>query len=223
MEIIWSPSGEQVLVQKGYHEDSTGQSYFGQNQVLQYDFQKNSLKELPTYEGPVHHVCWSPKSNGYVLLSGFMPSGAVFYDPHGKPRFEFGKDHKNKLIWSKQRFLMICGFGNLDGSIHVWDTETLKLVSQSKYKSASLCHWSPCGRFYLCAKVTPRMNVDNQYSVFDYYGTEVVNRKFNELYDVQFRPSTKVFAERGASPERKPKAAEIKKPFQAFGDSQMTL
>jgi translation initiation factor 2A len=28
-----------------------------------------------------------------------MPSGAVMYDKDGKPLFEFGKDHKNKIIW----------------------------------------------------------------------------------------------------------------------------
>jgi len=95
-----------------------------------------------------------------------MPSGAVMYDKNGKPLFEFGKDHKNKIIWSpNQRFVMICGFGNLDGSIHVWDAVTRKIISSTKYKSASLCTWSPCGRYYVCAKVTPRMNVDNQYSV----------------------------------------------------------
>lgn len=59
-----------------------------------------------------------------------MPSGAVMYDKNGKPLFEFGKDHKNKIIWSpNQRFVMICGFGNLDGSIHVWDAVTRKIIS----------------------------------------------------------------------------------------------
>ena len=31
-----------------------------------------------------------------------MPSGAVMYDRAGKPLFEFGKDHKNKVYWSPQ-------------------------------------------------------------------------------------------------------------------------
>lgn len=55
-----------------------------------------------------------------------MPSGAVMYDNTCKPLFEFGKDHKNKIIWGNGRFVMICGFGNLDGSIHIWDIKTLK-------------------------------------------------------------------------------------------------
>ena len=95
-----------------------------------------------------------------------MPSGAVMYDKNGKPLFEFGKDHKNKVYWSpQQRYILICGFGNLDGSIDVWDSITKKHVTKMKYKSASLCIWAPCGRKFLCAKVTPRMNVDNQYTV----------------------------------------------------------
>lgn len=48
------------------------------------------------------------------------------YDCTGKPLFEFGKDHKNKIIWGYRRYSMICGFGNLDGSINIWDTKMLK-------------------------------------------------------------------------------------------------
>ncbi|CAD8082402.1 unnamed protein product [Paramecium primaurelia] len=221
LEVIWSPNGQSLLINKGFHEDNTNKSYFGQNQVLFYDFPKNALRELPTYEGPIHHVQWSPSSKEFILLSGFMPSGAVMYDNTCKPLFEFGKDHKNKIIWGNGRFVMICGFGNLDGSIHIWDAKTLKQISNSKYKSASLCHWSPCSRYYVCAKVTPRMNVDNQYSLFDYHGKEIINRKFLELYDVQFRPSNIKFEERPPTPIKQVQQEPPKKQFIAFADNPL--
>ena len=95
-----------------------------------------------------------------------MPAGCVLFNKDGKPKFEFGKDHKNTIYWSPlRRFVLLCGFGNLDGSIEVWDTHLLKLVGRCKDKSASLCAWSPCGRRFLTAKVTPRMNVDNGFKV----------------------------------------------------------
>jgi uncharacterized protein with WD repeat len=62
-------------------------------------------------------------SEYFAIVSGFMPSGAVLFSKDGKPKFEFGKDHKNTLHWSPlKRFLLICGFGNLDGAIEIWDT-----------------------------------------------------------------------------------------------------
>lgn len=44
------------------------------------------------------------------------------------------------------------------------------------------------------------MNVDNQYSIFNYNGKELINRKFNELYDVQFRPSNIKYEDRPPTP-----------------------
>ena len=105
-------------------------------------------------------------SENFIVISGFMPAGCVLFNKDGKPKFEFGKDHKNTIYWSPlRRFVLLCGFGNLDGSIEVWDTHLLKLVGRCKDKSASLCAWSPCGRRFLTAKVTPRMNVDNGFKV----------------------------------------------------------
>lgn len=95
-----------------------------------------------------------------------MPSGTVLFSRDGKPKFEFGKDHKNSIYWGAlKRFILICGFGNLDGSIDVWDTIQLKSVGKCKAKSSSLCAWSPCGRKFVTAIITPRMNVDNAYTV----------------------------------------------------------
>ncbi len=29
IDVLWSPNGKNLLINKGYHEDNTGQSYFG--------------------------------------------------------------------------------------------------------------------------------------------------------------------------------------------------
>ena len=87
------------------------------------------------------------QSKEFITLSGFMPAGAVLLDHLGKPSFEFGKDHRNTVKWSPlRRFVLICGFGTLDGSIDMWDTIQLKKVGFCKWKSTSVCCWSPCGR-----------------------------------------------------------------------------
>lgn len=127
---------------------------------------RREFKLLPTYEGPVHAVRWAPDSAHFVVVSGFMPAGMVLFTRDGVPSFEFGKDHKNQVHWSPLgRFVLLCGFGTLDGAIDVWDAATRKVVGRCKAKSTSALVWSPCGRKFVVSKVTPRMNVDNQYSV----------------------------------------------------------
>ena len=51
-----------------------------------------------------------------------MPAASVLFDKNCKPFFEFGKHHRNKIIWSPMpRFLALGGFGNLSGEIEIWD------------------------------------------------------------------------------------------------------
>lgn len=51
-----------------------------------------------------------------------MPAHSVLFDKSCKPFFEFGKHHRNKIIWSPlKRFVALGGFGNLSGEIEIWD------------------------------------------------------------------------------------------------------
>lgn len=65
-----------------------------------------------------------------------MPAGSVLFDKLGTPLYEFGVHHKNSVKWSSQhRFMSICGFGNLNGEIDIWDTIEMKKVGQCKVKN----------------------------------------------------------------------------------------
>jgi translation initiation factor 2A len=76
-----------------------------------------------------------------------MPANSVLFDKMCKPRFEFGKHHRNTIRWSPlSRFLCLAGFGNLSGEIDIWDTTTLKLVGKCKSNCAVKCIWGPDGR-----------------------------------------------------------------------------
>lgn len=144
-------------------------------------------------------------SKYFIVVSGFMPSATVLFNAEGKPQFEFGKDHKNQIHWSPlQRFAIIAGFGNLDGAISVWDTVKRKQVGSCKSKAASQCLWLPCSRKFITSRLTPRMNVDNAYTVFDYQGEELRSVPFESLYEVIIRPvPANTFKDRSPSPPRR--------------------
>lgn len=52
-----------------------------------------------------------------------MPAGTVLFDNQGVPIYEFGRHHKNFIKWAPHRFMLIAGFGNLNGDIEIWDTK----------------------------------------------------------------------------------------------------
>ncbi len=73
-------------------------------------------------EGPIHDVAWSPDSQNFIVISGFMPATSVIYNKDCKPFYEFGKHHRNTIRYSPfSRFVMIAGFGNLSGEMDFWD------------------------------------------------------------------------------------------------------
>lgn len=72
-------------MQKNSSEDRTNQSYYGSTSLYLFDDKKCDFYEIPTYEGPIHHIAWNPNSKEFIVLSGFMPAGAVLLDANGKP------------------------------------------------------------------------------------------------------------------------------------------
>jgi translation initiation factor 2A len=85
------------------------------------------------YKGPIHDVQWNPSGDSYVVISGFVPAGSVLYDKTGIPIYEFGKHHRNLARWSpNKRYLLLGGFGNLNGEIEIWDVSIFKKIGNCK-------------------------------------------------------------------------------------------
>jgi uncharacterized protein with WD repeat len=69
-----------------------------------------------------------------------MPSFTILYTKYGNPIYELCKSHRNTVIKHKNsNYVIIGGFGNLNGVIDIWDLQSIKLIGSSRSNSATMC------------------------------------------------------------------------------------
>ncbi|CAG8522427.1 9207_t:CDS:10, partial [Cetraspora pellucida] len=228
----WNDLGTNLLVLTQTEVDKTNKSYYGGNwqsltlnksllisnggnstwRVLRISL---NLKQRPTYifyplldtmivlsnlDGPIHDVAWSPNSKEFIVVYGYMPAKATLFDHRANPIHEFGVNPP--------------GFGNLAGTIDIWDRENLKKISTIEAPNSSECFWSPDGRYIMTATLSPRLRVDNGYKIWHYTGALVRDESIQELLQIQWRPaSVEQYPMRTLSPP--PKVSEDSVAFAA--------
>jgi len=96
--------------------DPTGKSYYGEYGLYLYNDELQKISKIKTASGPVHDFSWNKKGNQFLVISGFMPAEPVLFSDQNQVLHEFGKQHKNHIIWGNLgRFVCLAGFGNLNG------------------------------------------------------------------------------------------------------------
>ena len=71
-----------------------------------------------------------PRGDGFVVIAGRSPPAATLHDRRGVPVFSFGSGAFNTVrIAPHGRFLLLGGFGNMAGNVHLWDLGKKKEVS----------------------------------------------------------------------------------------------
>eukprot|EP00697_Spironema_sp_BW2_P014686 gnl/Spiro4/5201_TR2618_c0_g1_i1.p1 gnl/Spiro4/5201_TR2618_c0_g1~~gnl/Spiro4/5201_TR2618_c0_g1_i1.p1 ORF type:complete len:556 (+),score=145.60 gnl/Spiro4/5201_TR2618_c0_g1_i1:42-1670(+) len=198
VSLQWHPQGEALLVTIHSDVDTTGMSYYG-NAMLFFMTPSGDHRIVPTTkEGAIGDVQWSPSGNDFILIQGVMPAAITMFNKHCEPHFQLGVDHRNCVRWSPHgRFICVGGFGNLIGDMDFWDYNKKKKMGSVRASGTVSCEWSPCGRYFLTATVTPRLRVDNGYTLWTYRGEHVLTQPHEELYQVRWRP-----APRGMYPDR---------------------
>lgn len=86
---------------------------------------------------------------------------------------------------------MLGGFGNLVGDIQIWNKDSLSLIGKNKAHCATICEWSPDGSQILTAVTHPRVRVDNEVKIFNYYGKKTQHRQIpndEALYNALWQP-----------------------------------
>ena len=225
IKIKFSPTSNKFLIELQTYYDPSGKSYYGEFGLYLFNDQINKIVKIKTAQGPVHDFAWDHTGKNFIVISGFMPAEPVLYSENLEALFEFGKQHKNNVIWGNLgRLVCLAGFGNLNGEMDIWDIKERKRIGSCKSNSASHCEWSPEDRKLLTAILTPRLRVDNCYKVFSYTGVLLhkANYDHTELYEAVWRRSNNYALEdaRGLSPGRK-SGGEIKDEakFKSFGAS----
>jgi translation initiation factor 2A len=115
-----------------------------------------------------------------------MPAKTVLFDQRTNVLHDFGTNPRNFVEFNPQgRLICIAGFGNLAGSVDIWDRKTLKKTATIEAPNSSHCEWSPDGRSLLCATLSPRLRVDNGVRIYHHSGTLLHVDNIEELYQVR--------------------------------------
>ncbi|CAN1250719.1 Eukaryotic translation initiation factor 2A [Linum perenne] len=97
-------------------------------------------------------------------------------------------------------FVCIAGFGNLPGDMAFWDYEEKKQIGTTRAECSVSSEWSPDGRYFMTATTAPRLQVDNGLKIFHYNGSVFFKKKFDKLYQAEWRPE---------SPDKYPELVDI--------------
>jgi translation initiation factor 2A len=139
-------------------------------------------------EGPIHCASWSPKSNQFVVVFGYMPASATLFNMKCDVVFDFGTGIRNSVYWNQfGNLLLFGGFGNLRGNIEVWDMNKKKQVSATTAADTTQLEWSPSGDLYFTATTAPRLRQANGFKIWHYSGALLYENLFaekQELYEL---------------------------------------
>lgn len=204
----WNRAGSSLLLMTATDHDQTGKSYYGETNLYMLSTRGDfDCRVGLDKEGPIHDFEWSPNSREFIVLYGYMPAKAVVFSYRVNVIAELGTQPRNLISYNPQgRLFVLAGFGNLAGTVDIWDRERLadgKLFTLDASNS-SVLEWSPDGQFLLTGTLSPRLRVDNGVRIWHCTGKLVHVDMVDEMYSAAWRPQR--FTEPPAFPKTLPPA-----------------
>lgn len=192
VSIKWNAAGSSLLVMTSTDHDQTGKSYYGETNLYMLSARGDfDCRVSLDKEGPIHDFAWSPNSREFIVLYGYMPAKAVVFSYRVNIICELGTQPRNLIAYNPQgRLFCLAGFGNLAGTVDVWDRERLtdgKLCTFDASNS-SVLEWSPDGQFLLTGTLSPRLRVENGVKIWHCSGQLVHVDMVDEMYAAGWRP-----------------------------------
>ena len=119
-----------------------------------------------------------------------MPMKTSIFNNKAVATHSFPLGPRNTIKFSPHgRFLLVAGFGNLAGQVDIYDLEkNYEKVSSLQAANASVCDWSPDGKYILTA--IARLKVDNGIRIYHVGGGLMYNEDMHELLHVAWRPQS---------------------------------
>lgn len=213
-QMKWNKLGTALLVLGSTEVDKSGKSYYGETNLYllgiagSYDSRIQLDKE-----GTIHDFTWSPNSREFGVVYGYMPAKTTIFDARGNIVHSFPLAPRNFLSFSPHaRFILVAGFGNLQGTVDVYDRQKqFAKVSTFEASNTSHCEWSPDGRSILTATTAPRLRVDNGVKLWHYSGKLIYWKEYAEMFAASWRPQdATVYPIRSLSPAPEPHASAAK-------------
>lgn len=191
-QLVWNSLGTALLALASTDHDTSNKSYYGETNLyllgIAGSYERINLKR----EGPIHDITWSPSAREFAVSYGYMPSETTFFDARGNSIYSLPTAPRNTILYSPHgRFVLVAGFGNLQGKVDVYDRQDkFSKVCTFEADNTSVCEWSPCGRFILTATTSPRLRVDNGLKVWHASGKLIYFKEYPELLSVSWRPQS---------------------------------
>ena len=177
--------------------DKTGASYYGETNLyfLSLSAKYDCTVQL-SKKGPIHDVTFC--KDGFLVLYGSMPAKLTLFDMKANPIYEFPANPRNQLYISPSHdVLLVAGFGNLSGSLDIYNMRTKSLITSVKAENTSTCHWSSCGLYFLTSTIYKRLKVDNGVKIWHWSGSVLKHDKSEQLFSVNWLP---IVYEKGSLP-----------------------
>jgi translation initiation factor 2A len=135
-------------------------------------------------------VEWSTDSTEFGVVYGFMPAKTTLFDGRANVVYQLPPGPRNTISFSPHaRFVLVAGFGNLQGQIDIYDRPAgMRKITTIESSNPSICEWSPDGLHILTATTSPRLRVDNGVMIWHYTGGLMYKSDMEELYHVCWRP-----------------------------------
>ncbi|KAK0537654.1 hypothetical protein OC834_000707 [Tilletia horrida] len=193
IQMKWNNAGTALLFMTSTDVDKTNKSYYGESNLYMMSSRGDfDCRVGLDKEGPIHDFEWNPNGREFIVIYGFMPARAMLFSYRVNVIADLGTQPRNFVAFNPQgRLFCIAGFGNLSGTVDIWDRENLaggKAFTMDASNS-SVCQWSPDGHFLLTATLSPRLRVDNGVKIWHCTGSLVHVDLIEELYQAGWRPT----------------------------------
>jgi translation initiation factor 2A len=178
IDMKWNHRGTAVLLTASQDIDKTGKSYYGKSILYYLDTKGEAATVQTDSDAPVIHAAeWCPTSNEFCVITGKMPNTrAALFNNKCEVIFDMGISARNAVHFNPQGNLVVLGaFGNLgSGNVEVWEIRKLKKkIAQTQVAAVTQLLWLNDGIHFVTATTAPRMQVDNNFKVWD-FGCQLV-------------------------------------------------
>jgi len=187
----WNDRGNAVLA-IALQDDGTGTSYYG-DQTLHYLSSNDRTAQVQlSKQGPVYDAKWSPDSNCFCVVFGYQPAKAALFNHRCDKIFEFAENPRNEVFFNPHgNLIALCGFGNLRGTVEIWDADKKQQLKDFKATDTTFFQWINDGQHFVTATTAPRLRVDNQFAVWHYLHGKLYEKKYEKyLYQVLPQPTS---------------------------------
>lgn len=121
-----------------------------------------------------------------------MPAKTTLFNTKAVATHTFPLRPRNTVLFSPHgNYVLVAGFGNLAGQMDIYNLEKdYQKLCTIEASNASVCEWSPDGKYILTATTSPRLRVDNGLRIWHVSGGLMYNEDLQELYHVTWRPQS---------------------------------